>query len=51
MDIALYIIIGLLAGLLAGYLLGRLNGRGLLKAHSEQLLNNTKEMYDSTISS
>ncbi len=51
MDIALYIIIGLLAGLLAGYLLGRLNGRGLLKAHSEQLLNNTKEMYDRQIAS
>ena len=51
MDVALYIIIGLLAGLLAGYLLGRLNGRGVSQAHSEQLLNNTKEMYDRQIAS
>ena len=51
MDVALYIIIGLLAGLLTGYLLGRLNGRGVSQAHSEQLLNNTKEMYDRQIAS
>lgn len=51
MNVALYIIIGLLAGLLAGYLLGRLNGRGVSQAHSEQLLNNTKEMYDRQIAS
>ena len=51
MSVALYIIIGLLAGLLAGYLLGRLNGRGVSQAHSEQLLSNTKEMYDRQIAS
>lgn len=51
MDVVLYIIIGLLVGLVAGYLLGRLNGRGISKEHSEQLLANTKEMYDRQIAS